>query len=33
MQLNQFRGAGILGRKVAKRASGQRTFFESKPSN
>ena len=33
MQLNQFRGAGILGREAAMRASRRRTFFESKPSN
>ena len=26
MQLNQFRGAGILGREVAKRASGQLVY-------
>ena len=28
MQLNQFRGAGILGREAVKRASGRRTFFK-----
>ena len=31
-QLKQ-RAARVLGRKAAKRASGQSTFFESKPSN
>ena len=28
MQLNQFCGAGILGREAAKRASGQSTFLK-----
>ena len=28
MQLNQFRGAGILGREAAKRASGRSTFLK-----
>ena len=28
MQLNQFCGAGILGREAAKRASGRSTFLK-----
>ena len=28
MQLNQFCGAGILGRQAAKRASGRSTFVK-----
>ena len=28
MQLNQFCGAGILGRQAAKRASGRSTFLK-----